>query len=164
GWIVWQFAVGAGVEGIVEQMGLGDSRPGLFSPVIAMVAYTWLMNLAYFCGAIAAGQLRWHAARTRERLTEQAATIERQAAALQQQAVVRERLRIARELHDVVAHHVSVIGIQAAAARRLLAADPAAAAAPLATIEGQSREAVTQMRGLLGTLRGVDEDGGGRAG
>jgi signal transduction histidine kinase len=153
GWIVWQFAVGSGIQGVIEQMGLADSRPGLFSPAVAMIAHTWLINLAFFLGAIAAGQLMWHAARRRAQLAEQADTIELQAAELQRQAVVTERLRIARELHDVVAHHVSVIGIQASAARRMLGQDPDAAAAPLATIEGASRDAVEQMRGLLGTLR-----------
>lgn len=153
GWIVWQFAVGAGVQGIIDHMGLADTQPGLFSPAVAMVAHTWLTNLAYFLGAIVLGQLMWHAARRRARLAEQAETIERQAAELQRQAVVTERLRIARELHDVVAHHVSVIGIQATAARRLLSKDPNAAAAPLATIAGASRDAVEQMRGLVGTLR-----------
>ncbi|GAA1725201.1 hypothetical protein GCM10009809_21220 [Isoptericola hypogeus] len=164
GWLAWQFAVGAGVEGIVEQMGLGGERPGLVSPVVAYTAYNWLVNVAYFYGAVVAGQLMWHAARRREQLAAQAETIERQTAELQRRAVVSERLRIARELHDVVAHHVSVIGIQAAAARRLLARDPDAAAVPLATIEGESREAVTQMRGLLGTLRGVDDGGAGEGG
>jgi len=159
GWLAWQFAVGAGIDGIVEQMGLADEQPGLVDPGVAFTAYNLLINVAYFYGAVVAGQLMWHGARRREQLEEQAATIERQTAELQRQAVVTERLRIARELHDVVAHHVSVIGIQAAAARRMLAGDPAAAAAPLATIEGESREAVTQMRGLLGTLRGVEDLG-----
>lgn len=153
GWIVWQFAVGAGIQGIIEQMGLAESQPGLFSPALAMVAHTWLTNLAYFLGAVAAGQLMWHAARRRTQLVEQAETIELQATELQRQAVITERLRIARELHDVVAHHVSVIGIQAAAARRVLAKAPDAAATPLATIEEASRDAVEQMRGLVGTLR-----------
>ncbi|MFD6179451.1 MULTISPECIES: sensor histidine kinase [unclassified Isoptericola] len=159
GWLAWQFAVGAGIDGIVEQMGLADEQPGLVDPGVAFTAYNLLINVAYFYGAVVAGQLMWHGARRREQLAAQAATIERQTAELQRQAVVTERLRIARELHDVVAHHVSVIGIQAAAARRMLAGDPAAAATPLATIEGESREAVTQMRGLLGTLRGVEDQG-----
>ncbi|MEN5074229.1 histidine kinase [Isoptericola cucumis] len=165
-WLTWQFAVGAGVEGIVEQMGLADEQPGSVNPALAVTLYNLLVNFAYFYGAAVAGQLMWHAARRRERLAVQAETIERQTAELQRQAVVTERLRIARELHDVVAHHVSVIGIQAAAARRLLARDPGAAAAPLETIEGESREAVAQMRSLLGTLRGMDDepgDGGSRA-
>ena len=152
-WIVWDIAVGTGVQAIIDQLDLDDAHPGLIDPAVAMVGYTWMLNLAFFFGAIAAGQLMWRAARRQAQLAEQAATIERQAAGLQQQAVVEERLRIARELHDVVAHHVSVIGIHATAARRLVAKDPGAAAEPLATIEAASREAVTQMRGLLGTLR-----------
>ncbi|SKC57747.1 sensor histidine kinase [Krasilnikoviella flava] len=164
GWLAWQFAVGAGIDGIVEQMGLADERPGLVDPGVAFTAYNLLINLAYFYGAVVGGQLMWHGARRREQLEAQAATIERQTAELQRQAVVTERLRIARELHDVVAHHVSVIGIQAAAARRMLAGDPATAAAPLATIEGESREAVAQMRGLLGTLRGVEDAAGSAPG
>lgn len=158
-WLAWQFAVGSGVQEVVDQMNPGGGRPGLISPAVALVTHNWLFNMAYFFGAVAAGQLRWHAARRQDQLAAQAATIERQAAELQRQAVVTERLRIARELHDVVAHHVSVIGIQAAAARRLLTRDPEAAAGPLATIEGESREAVAQMRGLLGTLRGADDGG-----
>lgn len=155
-WLAWQLAVGAGIDDWLDEIGTGDQRPGLLPPVTAYVISMWLVNLAYFGGAVVAGQLMWHAARRREQLADQADTIERQAEELQRQAVVAERLRIARELHDVVAHHVSVIGIQAAAARRVLTRDPAAAAAPLATIEGASRDAVTQMRSLLGTLRDVD--------
>ncbi|MCK9793949.1 histidine kinase [Isoptericola sp. 4D.3] len=164
GWLAWQFAVGAGIDGIVEQMGLADEQPGLIDPGVAFTAYNLLINLAYFYGAVVAGQLMWHGAHRREQLEESAATIERQTTELQRQAVVTERLRIARELHDVVAHHVSVIGIQAAAARRMIGRDPEAAAAPLATIEVESREAVTQMRGLLGTLRGIEDDDQAAAG
>ncbi|MGL4174516.1 MAG: sensor histidine kinase, partial [Dermatophilaceae bacterium] len=91
-------------------------------------------------------------------LTDQAATITEQGDLLRTRAVTEERLRIARELHDVVAHHVSVIGIQAAAARRVMSSDPAAAGAALGSIESSSREAVDSMRGLLGTLREVGRD------
>ncbi|WP_240643780.1 sensor histidine kinase [Antribacter gilvus] len=157
GWLAWQFGVDAGLAAWLDEV--GPEQPGLFGPFVAYTVYLWLTNVAYFGGAFAAGQHMWHAARRRQQLAEQAATIERQTVELQQQAVVAERLRIARELHDVVAHHVSVIGIQAAAARRLLARDPDAAAAPLATIEVASRDAVSQMRGLLGTLRDLDRAG-----
>ncbi|PZR53398.1 sensor histidine kinase [Xylanimonas oleitrophica] len=156
GWLAWQLAVGSGIDTFLRSNGL-DERTGTVSPFVAIVMQTWMLNLAYFAGAILVGQTAWHAAHRRETLREQTVTIARQSDELQRRAVVSERLRIARELHDVVAHHVSVIGIQAAAARRLVAADPAAAAAPLSTIEGASREAVQQMRGLLGTLREVDE-------
>nr|WP_257908041.1 histidine kinase dimerization/phosphoacceptor domain-containing protein [Janibacter limosus] len=94
-------------------------------------------------------------ARPRQRagLRTQTETIREQTGQLREAAVVEERLRIARELHDVVAHHVSGIGVQAAAARRVLDKDPEAAKGALLRIEGGSRDAVTQMRGLLGTLR-----------
>jgi signal transduction histidine kinase len=73
-------------------------------------------------------------------------------------AVAEERLRIARELHDVVAHHISVIGIQAAAARRALARQPAAAGAALEAIEAASRRGIADTQRLLGMLRREDGD------
>jgi signal transduction histidine kinase len=69
------------------------------------------------------------------------------------QAVLAERLRIARELHDVVANHVSVVGVQAGAARRILARDPEQAVAALTAIEATSRLAVQELQQLLGLLR-----------
>lgn len=74
-------------------------------------------------------------------------------------AVLDERVRIARELHDVVAHHVSLMGVQAGAARRVLSRDPARAEEMLSAIEGTSREAVTELQRLLGFLRREDDDG-----
>ena len=75
-------------------------------------------------------------------------------------AVAEERSRIARELHDVVAHSVSVMVVQAGAARRTLAASPGQAAAALGQIESTGRQALVEMRRLLGLLR----DGDGEAG
>ena len=72
-------------------------------------------------------------------------------------AVMEERLRIARELHDVVAHHVSVMGVQAGAARRVIDRRPEAAVEALATIEDSSRRAVDDLHRLLGFLRSGDE-------
>jgi signal transduction histidine kinase len=68
-------------------------------------------------------------------------------------AVLEERVRIARELHDVVAHHVSVMGVQAGAARRVIDRRPQQAQEILGSIEGSSRQAVTELHRLLGFLR-----------
>jgi signal transduction histidine kinase len=69
------------------------------------------------------------------------------------QAVINERVRIARELHDVVAHHVSVMGIQAGGARRILPQQPEKAQEALSLIEASSRQAVSELHRLLGFLR-----------
>lgn len=152
-WLAWQFALGSGIDTIRADLGPDTRTRGLVPPVTAYVAITALVNILYFGGAVVGGQLAWRAARQQAGLSEQASTITRQAADLRRQAVLTERLRIARELHDVVAHHVSVIGIQAAASRRVLRTDPEAAASALASVETSSREAVEQMRQLVGALR-----------
>jgi signal transduction histidine kinase len=92
-----------------------------------------------------------------EALEERARTAEenREAAALQ--AVLEERRRIARELHDVVAHHISVMGVLATGARRTLSRDPAAADEALSTIEATGRATLREMRRLLDVLRRDDE-------
>ena len=64
-----------------------------------------------------------------------------------------QRLQLARELHDAVASQVGIIGIQAAAARRILATDPSSAAGSLEAIELAARTANTDLRRMLGTLR-----------
>lgn len=74
----------------------------------------------------------------------------------ERRAVTDERLRIARELHDVVAHHVSVMGVQAGAARRVVEASPSTAVDALSDIEESSRQAVTELHRLLGFLRQDD--------
>lgn len=151
-WIAWQFVLGSSAQDWLDDEGLTE-QVGLFAPIPAAVGITLLINVIYFGGAIAGGGVSWRAARQRERLEEQATTITSQASRLREQAVMDERLRIARELHDVVAHGVSAMGVQAGAARRVLDRDPDAARTALSHVEEASRDAVTQMRRLLGTLR-----------
>jgi signal transduction histidine kinase len=79
-------------------------------------------------------------------------------------ATLAERLRIARELHDIVAHHVSVIVIQAQGAQRMVDLDPGRSRRAMADVERTARTALEEMRRLLGLLRPSDDDGGtGRA-
>ncbi|MEV3983863.1 sensor histidine kinase [Nonomuraea sp. NPDC049758] len=88
-----------------------------------------------------------------EELRDRAARLERAHAADTRAARAEERSRIARELHDVVAHHVSVMTVQAAAARRVLAADPDLAREALSAIENTGRLAMSEMRNIVGVLR-----------
>jgi signal transduction histidine kinase len=67
--------------------------------------------------------------------------------------VAEERLRIARELHDAVAHHVSVINVQAGVASHLLEADPPAARTALVHVRAASQEVIEEMRVMVGLLR-----------
>jgi signal transduction histidine kinase len=69
-----------------------------------------------------------------------------------------ERLQIARELHDAVAHNMSLINIQAGVALHLMKDDPEQARDALTTIKGASKEALVELRSILGVLRQVDED------
>jgi signal transduction histidine kinase len=73
------------------------------------------------------------------------------------QAVSEERLRIARELHDVVAHSMSVIAVQAGVANHVIDSRPELARQALATVETNTRAALVEMRRLLGVLRQGDE-------
>jgi signal transduction histidine kinase len=91
-------------------------------------------------------------------LAERTRQLERERGATARLAVIDERVRIARELHDVVAHHVSLIGIQAGAARLVLDRRPEKAGETLAAIEASSREAVREMQRLLGFLRQDRDD------
>jgi signal transduction histidine kinase len=86
-------------------------------------------------------------------LAERAERAERERELLARERVGEERSRIARELHDVVAHSVSVMVIQAGAARRQLAHDPERAATALATIEDTGRRAMDELRRVLGLMR-----------
>ena len=90
-------------------------------------------------------------------LEERAARLERDRDAQARIAAAAERARIARELHDVVAHNVSVMVVQADGAAYALGADPGRAREALAAISATGRQALTEMRVLLGVLRSTAE-------
>jgi signal transduction histidine kinase len=103
------------------------------------------------------GAAIWSLRDRQRKLADQTVELQAERVENASQAVFAERVRIARELHDVVAHHVSVIGVQAAAARRVMDRQPAQAAEALSSIEGSSRRAVTELHRLLGFLRRAGE-------
>ncbi|MFC5187352.1 sensor histidine kinase [Actinomadura harenae] len=86
-------------------------------------------------------------------LEDRAARLERARGSDARAARIEERSRIARELHDVVAHHVSVMTVQAGAARRIIDRDPGGAREAMSTIEEVGRTALSEMRRIVGVLR-----------
>jgi signal transduction histidine kinase len=96
-------------------------------------------------------------AEVRERL----ARVEADREAEARRRVERERLRIARELHDVLAHTISVVTVQAGVAADVLQENPGQARAALAAIRSASREAMAELKATVGVLRGGERDGEG---
>jgi signal transduction histidine kinase len=86
-------------------------------------------------------------------LVERARRIEQEQREAAERAVIEERQRIARELHDVIAHSVSVMTVQTSAVRRLLKPDQEKEREALETVESTGRQALTEMRRLVGLLR-----------
>jgi signal transduction histidine kinase len=118
--------------------------------------YDAVVQACIFGAAWALGTLsRYH----RAALAAAASRADRAEAAIDQAAAgaaAAERLRIARELHDVVAHHVSLMAVQAEAVGALLPARPEAAAASADLIGSTARTAMSELRRLLGVLRFTD--------
>ncbi|HEX6678083.1 MAG TPA: sensor histidine kinase [Actinomycetes bacterium] len=102
----------------------------------------------------------WYVGRRLRLRTERAALLVREQAAEARRIVTEERTRIARELHDVVAHRVSLMTVQAGAAKTVAAQDPEGALRAMEAVEEAGRQALDELRHLLGVLRPeVDLDG-----
>jgi signal transduction histidine kinase len=144
----------------IDQAAKADVVAGMFSPLVAFLMLQVLLNVLYFGGAYYFGERSWSAARQRAALEQRTQELERERELNAAQAVALDRVRIARELHDVVAHHVSVMGVQAGAARMMIPQDPQAATELVAGIETSARDAIRDFRQLLDTLRapGDSED------
>ncbi len=112
----------------------------VFTPLLFAIA--WLVGLALRERAVEARAAEARAAQAEGEREENA-----------RRAVFEERVRIARELHDVIAHHVSMMGVQAGAGRLVIDRDPEQAKQALAAIELSSRNAVQELYRLLGFLR-----------
>ncbi|MFC4131742.1 sensor histidine kinase [Hamadaea flava] len=112
--------------------------------------------------------LRYAHRRHRRALEERGWLLERERESAARTAVDDERARIARELHDIVSHNVSLMIVQASAAREVLAAQPEEAALALSAVERAGRDTMTELRHLLGLLApsadGDDEDSGDHSG
>ena len=162
--IVLAFGVGAFVAGIRSRAALAvllcataafgllvrleqDYPSGEFLPILVWFAAAWAVGRMVLSWRLRAVEL--------ERLSRQLAA-ERDARA--REAVTVERARIARELHDVIAHNVSVMSVQATAAGRVLDGDQPIVRDALRTIQGTARATVDEMRRMLGILRAADDD------
>ncbi|MER5970658.1 sensor histidine kinase [Streptomyces sp. NPDC002055] len=132
-----------------------DDFPGA-SRIVGIVFLTVPFALAWVLGDSIRTRRAYYA-----QLEERAARLEKEREAQSKMAVAAERARIARELHDVVAHNVSVMVVQADGAAYVLDAAPDQAKQALATISGTGRQALAEMRRLLGVLR-TGEPGEGR--
>jgi signal transduction histidine kinase len=160
-WLIAGYSVGAYAEG----------RPYRYAIVfgLAATAVWWIWSYANGVGdqntlpstlftavAWVAGRAMRRRQQTISVLGDRAAQLEREREERVRQLVTEERARIARELHDVVAHSVSVMVVQAQAGPRLLA-EPEQAAGAFTSIEASGREALVELRRLLGILR-TDKD------
>ncbi|WP_029262817.1 MULTISPECIES: sensor histidine kinase [Microbacterium] len=137
----------------ISEADKADVAAGAMSPYVAFMLIQLLLNVLYFGGAYYFGERSWAAAAQLAVLEQRTVELEREREVTAAQAVALDRVRIARELHDVVAHHVSVMGVQAGAARLVLERDPAEAARILSGVEGSARDAIHELRQLLETLR-----------
>ena len=126
---------------------------------LILLTNAWLLvSVAAFVGAARR--------RSRDRYNqafERAAVLEAQQAAERRLAVIETQQRIARDVHDLLGHSLTVIAMQAEGARAILATDPAAADEALAVIGETSRRSVDEVRSLVDMLRS-DVDGGAAAG
>jgi signal transduction histidine kinase len=142
----WVPAAAAGVLGMGSLVGTEPRRPyvywwlegpGLIGLGWALIAGSWALGTAV-------RERRAYAARAARELAER--------------AVAEERMRIARELHDVVAHSIGVIAVKAAVANHVVTTRPEEAGDALRVIEATSRDALQEMRHLLGVLRAQNDD------
>jgi signal transduction histidine kinase len=138
----------------------GSRREALFGGAVvafgsAFVGEDWsdfLFVLVVMVGAWATGTAVGHRTRTVHRLTEEKQDLEARHELAAQRGAAEERLRIARDLHDVVAHRVSMIVVQAQAAAASMDASPEQARASMDAVEQSGRQALEELRSLLGVL------------
>ena len=140
-WIV----VALGIATDIPTLAIGKPLGNVAGPDIAL--------LIFFSIGLAFARIRRRAEAQEERI----AAAERERAEVIERAAAEERARIARELHDVISHDVSLMVLQASVERRVNGAD-SSATQTLASIESTGREALAELRRMLGVLRKSDEN------
>lgn len=148
------YAAGAFLEGPRSWVGLA-----IVLPLGAAISFRQSSVPAALFGLVAFVVLPWVVGRTRRLAATQERTMREQAERLDadrelhvRSAALGERMRLAREIHDVIAHSVSVMVIQAAGARTVMDRDPSRAEQSLRAVERAGRDALAEMRRLLGVL------------
>ncbi|MFL6220225.1 MAG: sensor histidine kinase [Actinomycetes bacterium] len=160
--LVAVYSVAAYGDRWVSLAGLAAAELGSAAVQLTQGSFQWPTPITNAL-VIAAAWLLGHFVGVRRAYTarlEQTAELERARAEQARQAVAEERLRLARELHDVVAHSISVIAVQSGVGAHVAKTQPEEAAKALAAIEVTSRAALTELRRLLGVLRQEDEPQG----
>jgi signal transduction histidine kinase len=154
-WCAGACLAGMGALGVVAFLLRGPADAGRFG-ASGLVVATVLDALPYVVG--------WTLGTMTRRLRESRASLRLRTLELDQErrrsaerAVLEERVRIARELHDVVAHHVSLMGIQAGVAQRLFDARPDDAREAVAAVQAGSGQVIAELQTLLGVLRGRED-------
>ena len=140
----------AGWAAVIATAAVVDSQSG--SAYSDFFWTTLILTLAWFFGSALGSRTE----QARE-LTERVLAAERERATAAERATAQERARIARELHDVVAHSVSVMVVQASGVRRLLKDEQHREREALMSVEQIGRQALTEMRRMLGVMRSGED-------
>ncbi len=121
-----------------------------------LASLTLVQNIAFVVAAALAGfafrLYQEYLSAAKERIAEMERTRESEA----QRRVEEERVRIAREVHDITAHSLSAVSIQAAAAERMIDTDPQGALKAIESVRATSKDALEEMRAMIGVLRNGD--------
>jgi signal transduction histidine kinase len=156
------YGAGAYADGRGALAGLAACQIGMASVQVTFPGGVRAGEIVWTATTVAAAWLAGRAVRTRTRLTEElheaALHAEDAREAATRAAVAEERRRIAREMHDIVAHSVSVMVVQAGGARRILDCDVDRAVEAAERIEDTGRAALLEMRRLLGILSAGEVD------
>ncbi|WP_217913194.1 sensor histidine kinase [Miltoncostaea marina] len=159
GFLAASYVAGTAREWRLAVAGLALSVGGAAAVTTILGEPVGIISTTLVAGAVwtAAFLITRRTAQTRE-LRERAAMLEREREIEARAAVAEERARIAREMHDVVAHSLSVMVVQAEAAEAMLDVDPERARRPLGAVQETGREALAELRAMLGVLREMADE------